>query len=748
MHLKRLEIVGFKSFGNKSTFVFDAPITAIVGPNGSGKSNVVESIRFVLGEQSMKSLRGGSSTDLIFKSPTNKTLSRAAVSLVFDNSKRQFQLSSGAQTISVDFDEVEISREVFNDGSSTYRINQTPVRLKDILELIGSVNIGPSGHHIISQGEADRLLTASSRDRKVMLEEALGLKVYQYRMQESEKKLNKSTEHLKEVRLLIKELEPHLKYLKKQVERLDQAEGLRVELLQKTAVLQQASLRYSTRKQALLADKKQLLHNEYAQLNEEEQGLANVVVVDTFNEQRAQLHASLQLVEERERELVRLSGKLEAGIERIEYEIKKVIDQPAQTISTVKTKRVQQFISELRTLIGSLHTKNNISDVHDTLSNIEGMLVSFEEETILVAPAQIDTSGLVNELDSARSNFAQYEQDLVVAANEKVRIQKELQNVDNASRDMLEAARDNERLLGNIKSKKVELQGQLAVLAREESDIQVTQELCNRLVNEIITLAGDLPELENTDEEKEFLFDVEIRTLERLKIKFEELGGGVGIEARQEFDQTTERYEYLQKESADAETACSELESLLADLSQKLHNEFTSGLISINTAFQSYFVNMFGGGGAEVRLVELKQRKKAVLDEDEESETEEFDEDQVIEYGVEVRVQLPRKRVQDLAMLSGGERSLTSIALLFALSQVNPPPFVVLDETDAALDEANSRKYGLMLRELSSRAQLIVVTHNRETMASGHQLFGVTIGGDGASQVLSVKLEEATQYAK
>jgi chromosome segregation protein len=192
MQLKRLEVVGFKSFGNKAVFRFDAPITSIVGPNGSGKSNVVESIRFVLGEQSMKSLRGGSTSDLIFKSPNGRTMQRAAVSLVFDNRNRNFQLQSGSATIDVDFDEIELMREVYGDGSSSYRINGTVVRLRDILELIGSVNIGPSGHHIISQGEADRLLTASLRDRKAMLEEALGLKVYQYRIAESQRKLDKS----------------------------------------------------------------------------------------------------------------------------------------------------------------------------------------------------------------------------------------------------------------------------------------------------------------------------------------------------------------------------------------------------------------------------------------------------------------------------------------------------------------------------------------------------------------------------
>lgn len=124
------------------------------------------------------------------------------------------------------------------------------------------------------------------------------------------------------------------------------------------------------------------------------------------------------------------------------------------------------------------------------------------------------------------------------------------------------------------------------------------------------------------------------------------------------------------------------------------------------------------------------------------------EEEPEMEQGVDISVSLPHKKVKELHAFSGGERSLTSIALLFAMSQVNPPPFLVLDETDAALDEANSRKYGDMLEKLSKSSQLIVVTHNRETMSRAGVLYGVTIGSDGASKLLSVKFEEATAIAK
>ena len=210
MRLKSLEIIGFKSFAKKAVLEFSVPISSIVGPNGSGKSNVAEAMRFVLGEQSIKSMRGKKGEDLIFNG-TEKTgrLNHARVNVVFDNTDRAFN---------IDFEEVSISREVFRDGTHQYYINGSQVRLKDVHELLSSVHIGASGHHIISQGEADRILNASLKERKAMIEDALGLKIYHWRINESEKKLSKTEENLKDVGMLRREISPHLKYLKKQVE--------------------------------------------------------------------------------------------------------------------------------------------------------------------------------------------------------------------------------------------------------------------------------------------------------------------------------------------------------------------------------------------------------------------------------------------------------------------------------------------------------------------------------------------------
>src|SRR3989344_5571925 len=165
MRLNSIELSGFKSFAKKTTLEFASAITSVVGPNGSGKSNIAESFRFVLGEQSMKSMRGRKGEDLIWNGSASVSRGgRAGVKLVFDNSDRALNL---------DFDEVSLERVVHRDGANDYLLNGSHVRLRDIAELFSQANIGSSGHPIISQGEGDRILSSSSRERREMIEDAL-----------------------------------------------------------------------------------------------------------------------------------------------------------------------------------------------------------------------------------------------------------------------------------------------------------------------------------------------------------------------------------------------------------------------------------------------------------------------------------------------------------------------------------------------------------------------------------------------
>src|SRR3989338_8939492 len=226
MRLKSIELSGFKSFAKKTALEFGTAITAIVGPNGSGKSNVAESFRFVLGEQSMKSMRGKRGEDLIWNgSGSSPRAGRAGVKLIFDN-----QPAGGRRALNLDFDEVSIERVVHRGGINDYFLNGSPGGLRDVSELLSQANIGASGHHIISQGEADRILSSSARERREMVEDALGLTAFLYKREEAERKLQKTGDNMREVAALRRELGPHLKFLSSQVKKIEDAQKLRDEL--------------------------------------------------------------------------------------------------------------------------------------------------------------------------------------------------------------------------------------------------------------------------------------------------------------------------------------------------------------------------------------------------------------------------------------------------------------------------------------------------------------------------------------
>jgi chromosome segregation protein len=237
------------------------------------------------------------------------------------------------------------------------------------------------------------------------------------------------------------------------------------------------------------------------------------------------------------------------------------------------------------------------------------------------------------------------------------------------------------------------------------------------------------------------------RDIERLKIKIEESGVGNGDAVIREFKQTKERDEFLARELIDLEASSMSLKNIIAELEETIDERFTEGLKSINEALGSFFQKLFGGGHAKL-FVEKPKRLSKEEREEMGDDVAEITEEEQMYAGLSVDVTLPRKKIRGLEVLSGGERALTSIAMIFSMTQVNPPPFIILDETDAALDEANSKRYADMIRELGEKSQLIVITHNRSTMAAAGELYGVTMGQDGVSKLLSVKFEEATRVAK
>lgn len=755
--LKALEITGFKSFVKKTELQFKSKITAIVGPNGSGKSNVAEAFRFALGEQSIKSMRGKRGEDLIWNgSPEIARSNRALVKLVFNNTDKLFSL---------DFDEVSIEREVGRDGENKYSINGSAVRLKDVLELMSEAHIGASGHQVISQGEADRILRASLKERREMIEDALGLKIYQYKREESEKKLAKTEENIKQVESLRKEIAPHIKFLKRQAEKVEKAEDLRQKLSSIYKEYLKRESTYIDLEKSRIERSQKPLKDEANTLEERMEKARETLNLSSDKDGKSErlLKIEEEIKKEREgrdnlyREIGKAEGEITANKRSLEKAEREQKSEENKMVALSEIEELERGVSVLSEISAILQKIRDFIHKHKHTFDERRL----EELKRLEEDLAIKKAGLESKIED--SNNALFE---LSSRYQKIK--------DEIEKDK-DSGREAEREIFKISAEQNEIRLKLTTLETEEKRIREREEFWKEEAKEAGILLGTAIlgfenfEVAGLNEEKEEINKSGLsenilrkqeerrRELEKMKFRLEELGGADSAEIMKEYRDITERDAHLENELSDLYKSIESLEKLIDELGQKLDNEFKQGIEKINHSFQEFFSLMFGGGTAELKIERLKIKKsKHLFDPTLESEVNsaEFDEtlsaqeDDGNQEGIEISVSLPKKRVKNLEMLSGGERALTSIALLFAISRVNPPPFIILDETDAALDESNSKKYGDMIESLSKTSDLILITHNRETMSRAGVIYGVTMGKDGASRLLSIAFDEAVAVAK
>jgi len=723
MNLTRLELIGFKSFAKKTAFDFTVPLVSIVGPNGSGKSNVAEGIRFVLGEQSMKSMRGKRGEDMIWNgSNAVPRMGKASVAITFNNQSR---------FLDIDFDEVVIERVVHRDGINEYKINGSTARLKDVLELMAGANIGASGHHIISQGEADKVLSASPRERREVLEDALGLKVYQYKKEEASRKLQKTEENMRQVEALRREVAPHLRFLKRQVDKIEKAEELKREGLARFQKYLKEEEVYVTKTRADVEERKRK---------------AEALVADASAKMReAKESLSLSAESNQSREIVTLSDSLE----EVRKERSFVARESARLGGSIETlsKASLDAVIPRKELEGILEEgERAFTESRGSIESITSFISSFFNtlRTLLS-----ESGGQTSEIETLKREKSVCDEKEKSLAEREVSLAESLEKIRHELEEARVEERAKERSLFEFSTRERDARHQLSLLESEERSLKLEEEELKRDMAEagaifgraVLDYAG-LPEVGASRQAQE----EEKRALEKIKIRLEEMGAAGGDEVVREYKEASERELFLEKELQDLTNSAESLASLIAELDSELKTRFKEGIGAINSEFTRLFALMFDGGTASLKITEEPTRRvKSLVDEDDNGIPDEMEETAV---GVDISIHIPRKRIRSLTMLSGGERALTSIALIFAMSSVNPPPFLVLDETDAALDEANSRRYGDMVEALSEKSQLLLITHNRETMSRAGILYGVTMGGDGVSKVLSVKLEDAVKVAK
>lgn len=764
MQLKSIELSGFKSFATKSKLDFKTPISAIVGPNGSGKSNIAEAFRFVLGEQSIKSMRGKKGEDLIFNGSRNTSrANRASVRITFDNKKR---------ILDIDYDEVVFERTVYRNGVNEYLINGTQVRLKDIMEKLAGANVGSTAHYIISQGEADKILNVNSRERKMMIEDALGLKIYHYKKKESLKKLEKTEQNIKEVEGLRREIKPHIKFLEKQVKKVERTYELKNKLNKIYKEYLKRERIYLDNEKKTLAEEKLIPQKEHDalehELKESQKKLSKnkeeYVGVKELIEIKGLLEKTQKEKNQLEREIGRVEGEMsynEKNLARTKNledksDFIKIPTSNLEDFSNI----VDKYTNEIEKTDEILELKNILGKIRDAINNL----------ILIYRKKRIDSLDTEENIKSEIGRLKEEKNHLELEINKIRKEEKDFNEKYNSLQKKIESEkdthRDMEKRVFQIMAQINEIKIKLNLLnSRENKLFSDENNFKNEFAEALVLIGEEMSSFANYKVINENGSDVSVvdimneerikqeerkREVEKIKIRLEDIGIGSSDEIVKEYNEVKERDEFLEREVGDLKKSKESIGILIKELEEKLDIEFKDGIKKINEKLSIFFVSMFGGGSASINVVKNIKKKNI---KDTEIETEEIveiseSEEDIIEEGIDVHISLPHKKIRGLEMLSGGERALTSIALTFAISQIKPPPFIVLDETDAALDESNSKKYGNIIEDLSKYSQLILITHNRETMSRAGVLYGVTMDSDATSKLLSVELEQAVKIAK
>jgi len=764
MFLRRVEISGFKSFADRTVFDFSSTeetgkrlgITGIVGPNGSGKSNVADAIRWTIGEQSSKNLRGKKSEDVIFGGTAKRgKVGSASVTLHFENRDHR---------IPIEYEEVAIRRKLHRSGESEFLINGSKVRLLDVVDLLAKAGIGKDSYCVVTQGMSDAVLNATPIERRGVFEDAAGVKQYQIRKDRAIRKLVSTEENLEKVDALLVEIEPHLRVLRRQAERAAKAGEVAAKLRSKQLELfgflwhsfrgerDDLALRREgfAREIGMLERETDTLRDELGKLSGtlEEGGKADGLRQET-NALRDELNRA-------ERDFAIVSGRIETETERRKdrEEVRTIpvdLGYIRQSLERIRANQTTLFDR-----LGLVERLEDIQDIREFARAIGQELVDLDtkmeagtvtEKVIVSLPPDEK-----RESDERLARYAKEREELesrmgtlrgeIDTKEAAIRAEREKHREDRERYFRIEQqVREKERKLAESKDALNEIKVSLARVEVREEDLvnEVRDEL--RMETDALSWDGEPRDR-----------DALSRDVIRLKGEMERIGA-IDPLVREEHEETEKRFGFLSKESEDLRQAMESLEKVITEMDERIEKEFDRAFDDIAKQFGHYFSLIFNGGKAELVRTRVKKRVRAA---DEASEEGEVSEDEPEsgeisprsakaeeQFGIDISACPPGKRIHNLSMLSGGERSLTSLALLFAIISHNPPPFAVLDEVEAALDEANSKRFGKVLSELSDRTQFIVITHNRETMRQADLLYGVTMGDDGTSTVLSLRLEDA-----
>ena len=827
MYLKQLDVIGFKSFADKTRLTFEPGLTAIVGPNGCGKSNVSDAIRWVLGEQKPTALRCSKLVDVVFNgTDTRKPLGLAEVSITFADCEKE---------LGTDYHEVTVTRRVYRDGSGEYFINKQACRLKDVQHLFMGTGIGTSSYSVMAQGQIDAILSSRPEDRRAVFEEAAGITKFKAdrkealrKIEQTEQNLLREADVLREMKRQIGSLQRQVGKAKKYKELRDELRGLDifvskrrihdfdVELEQNAANRNEIDKAIAEAQEAVAAAEAQA-QEQHLRIHEVEEQLqtlasqqaaadgayrrANEVIgvnaqrvaeyrsfadrdrVELEGSRRAledvrmqaesleqkarlltdSLETAREAIAEDEAAFAELQAAIDAKREEVAAKRREVKDTTrtgtlvsdsevmrndavevwkAGTSVTTMMKRedlmaivaaaedelremevrhipASQRLTERRIAASQMEqelsfvgqqgeaARNRREELERAIAGREEGIRGYEES---IARLTEESGGLLSELDELREKAASFVDLMNDARGRRAEMMERISAADqevSRRRADLDQARD--------------FRGKLEVQAAEAT--MRRQNVYEHLQDEYGLFADAVmrePDPEWPNGEQPPTDELE-RTVTRLQAEIAALGP-VNMVAVDECRELEERYAREKAQEEDLLAAKAQILELITNLNTTSSELFKNTFEQANKNFQTMFTRLFGGGEAKLVLME--------------------GEEDPLECGIEIVARPPGKRPQSVTLLSGGERTMTAVALLFSIFMIKPAPFCMLDELDAALDDANIGRFVEQLKEFLAQSQFLIITHNQHTIAGSDLVYGVSQQEKGVSRVISMKLSD------
>jgi chromosome segregation protein len=765
MYLRSISMKGFKSFPERTTLEFSPGVSVIVGPNGSGKSNITDAVLWALGEQSPGAIRGASMQDVISAGGKGIGQRRGAeVEVVIDNSDGR---------AASEFSEIAVERRLDRSGDSGYRLNGARCRLADVADVLSDTNLGREMHSVISQGRVETIVHSKPRERRLLIEEAAGLGKHRKRRRRSELKLRSARDNLDRALDVEREARARLRPLKRQAQAAELGARIEREELGLRAQLVSEELRFGADRAAAAEAAAAKARGVREKL---EQRLAEVAKRRSAAEERfasrdrerTQAWGLLtKLRGEQERVAVRVANlsnreaELEAGLERLRTELGPLtLDVGPGSAPGERVRKLEEELGEIDAGLRSageglaVARSSNAAEAarEAALGDVragaerasrharraEGLLGERHREALRARVAAGEAL-----LDDVRSALKAAE---AAGAAIRARVERIEQKVVGGQDDGDEIAEE----LRACSQQEFELQAQMKETSDELTRAEVeAAHLGDRRAEaerELATIAEGLGEeipaaTEALSDEARAEIDRKLERLERRRAQI----GPVNPLAEQEYDEAREHVEALQVQREDIERSMRELESLIREIDAEIERAFEATFEATAKNFEEMVEHLFPGGRGRLRRVSLRpvrddERPAGEQEAPTDAEPEPEEEEERDEFGVEIEVTPAGKSTRKLSLLSGGEKSLVALAFVFAVFLARPCPFYILDEVEAALDDANIDRFLQLIRRFSDRAQFVIVTHQKRTMDAADVLYGVSMGGDGVTKVVSRRL--------